>query len=540
MLSCFSRPWELISALELSVSAAADNGSVDYSAVRYAISNGISEARHASTGEKLAGREIEWQRKTLTLYELPGPAIEGDSAVYEKIQMSERADVITDELNISYSRKMTADHKACFEALFNLAYFIRRDVLSADKIRPPIYYWEEVCGSLSAYSDDDGAGQAMIVDLARELPRYMDPIISHPKRALRRVRDLERIQRVREIDKACLIDLARRPGTGIAEKAGAKQRILAVRREETRNTLENRVVLHCCDLIQRAAKRYRSDPAHINLTDEQSARKKAVGKIDRTAKGWRRSESLQDVKALSVPCKQPNYVLLQNPHYSHVWNYYRQLVKNEEVRAKVWRWPRRLWGDVAATALADLIPKWIWAQGLPHNIPVVEERVASGLREFSQGRFLCDDIMPGPYILGRSDQDFGTLHIVDVAGLQSLYPEESRLKLLNMDYCMVWNTSAGRRLLPVYCLFDDQDNREESLLSEGSDASKHLLKVSRDVVGVLLVRPGNGAGSIQHTLVQDLMFGVWDLSVSLRPREMDSGIMSPAVSPLTWLMGNLS
>jgi hypothetical protein len=190
--------------------------------------------------------------------------------------------------------------------------------------------------------------------------------------------------------------------------------------------------------------------------------------------------------------------------------------------------------------LADLIPEWIRAQGLLFNIPVVKERVVSGLREFSQGRFLCDDIMPGPYILGRSDQDFGTLYVVDADGLQSLYPEESRLKLLNMDYCLVWITQTGRRFLPVYCLFYDQDNRGKSLLSEGSDASKHLLKVSRDVVGVLLVRPGNGAGVMQHTLVEDRTFGVWDLSVSLQSREMDSGIMSPAVSPLTWLMGNLS
>jgi hypothetical protein len=469
------------------------------------------------------------------LFEMPGPAIEGDSARFEKIVLSEQDDRVLGVLNLLYPPKVQDGHEARFDTVLNLAYFIRRDVLLADKVRPPVRYWGAVCETITDHSDDDPARQALVVDIAQELPRYMDPIILHPKRALQRVRDLERIQRVREIDKACLIDMARRPGIGIAEKAGAKQRILAVRRQETRNTLENRVVLHCCDLLQLAAKRYLSDHEHISSA--KSKRKQAVYRISRTANVWRRSESLQGVKPLSFPCKQPNYVLLQNPHYSRVWNYYRQLVKNEEIRAKVWRWPRRLWSDVAATALAGQILEWIREKNLPINIPVAEERVAGGLHDFSQGRFLSDDTMPGPYILGRSEQDFGTLYIMDAAGLQNLFPGENRLELLNMDYCLVWVSSGHRRLMPVYCLFPDPEEPEDAVLTKGKDAEDHLLKVSRDVVGVLLVRPATGAGVVRHSVLTECTFGVWDLSVSLRPGELIYRGEPSSLSPLAWLMG---
>ncbi|MDD4357555.1 MAG: DUF2357 domain-containing protein [Smithellaceae bacterium] len=531
MQRCFSRPWELISILEAS---AGDVGSVSYKAARYVVSDGVPEARQAATGEGIEGRELEWLDRRFMLYEMPGPAVDGDSARFEKIVLSEQDDRVVGVLNLLYPPKMQDGHEACCDAMLNLAYFIRRDVLCADKVRPPVRCWGAVFKAMNDHSDDDPARQALIVDIALELPRYMDPIILHPKRALQRVRDLERIQRVREIDKACLIDMARRPGTGIAEKAGAKQRILAVRRQETRNTLENRVVVHCCELVHRAAKRYLSDHEHVS--DRKSKRKRAVNRVSRTAKDWRRSELLQGVKPLSVPCKQPNYVLLQNPHYSRVWNFYRQLVKNEEIRTKMWRWPRRLWSDVAAAALAGQVLEWIREQNFPLNIAVVEERVAGGLHEFSQGRFLCDDIMPGPYILGRSEQNFGTLYIVDTAGLQKLFPDEHRLELLNMDYCLVWVWPGGRRLLPVYCFFADEDEPEATFLTEGSDAAKHLLKVNRDVVGVMLVRPAMGDGVVRHSLVPERAFGVWDLSVSLRPGELISRDVFSSLSPLSWLM----
>jgi hypothetical protein len=532
MLCFFFRPWELISILE---SVNVVDSSADYDSARYVVSKDSPEVHHAVTGERLTGWEFEWRDEKYILHELPGPAVEGDSAVFEKMLISEYGGRITGELFLSYPRKVPDGRETFFDSMLNLAYFTLRDVLETDKVRPPIQYWGTVCEAMMNHFDDDPAHQGLIVDIALDLPRYMDPIIMRPKRALRRVRDLERIQRVREIDKACIINLARRPGTGIAEKAGAKQRILSVRRHETRNILENRVVLHCCDFVYRAAMRYLSDHEHVS--DKQSKRKRAVARIARTAKVWRRNESLQDVRPLSVPCKQPNYVLLQNPHYSRVWNYYRQLVKNEEIRAKVWRWPRRLWSDVSAAALASLIPKWIRALNLTLELPVVEERVVGGLREFSQGRFLCDDIMPGPYILGRSEQEYGTLYIIDAIGLKNLYPDESRLGLLNMDYCLVWVWTGGRRLLPIYCLLADEKEPHDAVLSEGLDAAEHLMKVSLDLVGIMLVRPVTSAGMVRQTLVPESVFSVWDIPVSLRPGELNKMDMPSAVSPLAWLMG---
>ena len=111
------------------------------------------------------------------------------------------------------------------------------------------------------------ARMALIVRLSREQPlhRALAAISPHPRRILQRYRDNTPISRIQELDSACIRDYARRPGVTASEKAGARQCLLAVRRREQRDTLENRVA---CWVMERIA--FRS--AHIVRKQRLSAR----------------------------------------------------------------------------------------------------------------------------------------------------------------------------------------------------------------------------------------------------------------------------
>ena len=317
---------------------------------------------------------------------------------------------------------------------------------------------------------------------------------------------------MREIDKACLINLARRPGLAVAEKAGPRQRILAVRREETNNTLENRVVRHCCKLIRRAAERYLA--FHHDVDIGRSPRKQHVSDFHRKAIRWNDCEELRNVGILTVPCKSPNYVLLQNPHYVRIWQAYVTLVKNEELRASVWRWQRRLWKDIATVGFSELVTNWVEQLNLPVKVSVVEDRVVGGARSFSQGCFINHDVLPGPYILGQSRERAGTLYVVDHAGLERLHPE-SEILLMNADFYLVWEGLDQRKVIPVYCRVLSNSVSESECLREGQDAINGLTPFYPEATGVVFLRPSLSRSRMSASLGAETTAGFWDVGLSI-------------------------
>ena len=242
-------PWELRSALE--------NGSLDKHPPKKVsfidgasvVGNNKTDVYCSISGKKLNYKSFDWKQNKFYLLELPGPAMDGDAKFHENMHVQSLNGQIVNTFDLVYPANKPNQieiRSICFDSLLNAAYFLRANVLKSDKAMPPTIYLEKVLEEICSYVDNDPARQAAIVDMADKLPLHLEKITKQPRRTLKRIRDQERIQRVREMDKACLINLARRPGVAIAEKAGPRQRILAVRREETNNTLENRVVRHCC------------------------------------------------------------------------------------------------------------------------------------------------------------------------------------------------------------------------------------------------------------------------------------------------------
>ena len=486
------------------------------------------------SGVKLARRIIWWRGDCYSLFEFPGPAENGDSSRNEKVHIEDEQQNNVAAVEVAYSSNAKNTGAACFDALLNAAYYLRSKVLKSDAARAPVQYLSDMLEQFLKYVDDDPARQASIVDLSHELPVHMEKITNQPKRALKRVREMERIQRVREIDKACLVNLARRPGITVAEKAGPRQRILAVRRQETCDTLENRVARHCCRLIRRSADHYLSFHYYVNTKD--SHRKKEVEVFQRKAIKWAASEVFQGVAGLSVPCKSPNFALLQNPHYARIWKAYVTLVKNEEIRASVWRWQRQLWRDLAVVGFSKLVYQWIESLNAGVKIPVAQDCVVSGTRRFSQGRFINSDSLPGPYIIGESNGQTGTLYIVDNVGLERLYPQHANLPLMLADIYLIWEGETQRKVIPVYCQLFDLDLSAEESMKKGYSAVVNLVPFYPEFDGVLIIRPGLDNSELNASLAPVTRKWVWDVKLSINPSGWifhDEFINS---SPIKWLI----
>lgn len=413
--------------------------------------NNENEVTNATTGEKFPSKIIS---ESHHLFELPGPAIKGD--------MSRQMTIDIDNIqkyklqfypssNIEDYAHQIEQFEYFFDRIMNAMLFLFRTCLKVDKYPKTSIYWEEILDDIHKNKNDDHAKYALVVDLAR-LPELINPvgrITQKPKRVLRRVHAQERIQKVQEVDIKCIIDLARRPGSILAEKAGSKQRILAIKREENINILENRVAKHCCALAAKASKRYLDEHKDIKISD--SKRKEAVQKLFKESKRLPEISSFSDVVNLNEPCRQPNYTLMQNADYYKVWKAYIQLVKNEDLRADLWKWNRRMWVDYLGLFLSDVLfsfqktmtDKYLYEIG---------EKTVFGKRKHDAGLWFIYDTLPGPYIVHPTSNKTGTLYFIqgDYDTLINLSESTSDLSVLNADYLLIYLYAEKKTVLPIY------------------------------------------------------------------------------------------
>lgn len=111
-------------------------------------------------------------------------------------------------------------------------------------------------------SEDAGLPQMhIIVRHAREVSTVLERLGKRPRKVLRRVNRSLPVGRVQEIDRRAMLWMARQPGEQLAEKAGDRQRLLAVAREENFDILENRVLRAYAEMATRVGRDSGSQPA---------------------------------------------------------------------------------------------------------------------------------------------------------------------------------------------------------------------------------------------------------------------------------------
>jgi len=186
----------------------------------------------------------------------------------------------------------------------------------------------------------------VIVRQARELTRVMDLLERRPRRALRRVQKAMPVGRVQEIDRRAMLWLARQPGESLAKKAGDRQRIQAVAREENFDTLENRVLRAYAELAARVARDYLAR----NRTKLATRRATDVERFMRRCQRFAKDLLHRGVR-LAEPGVTPNFVLQQNPEYRAIWVAWQELRKQRPIDDDLWRWQSQSWAEYCALAV---------------------------------------------------------------------------------------------------------------------------------------------------------------------------------------------
>lgn len=239
---------------------------------------------------------------------------------------------------------------------------------------------------------------ALIVRIAQQMHRRLPDIIPAMRKILLRERDLVALHRVQETDNACLRWYARQPGKTTTEKAGSKQKLLAIVRRESFDTLENRVLKDFMRRCSQEAARY--------LTVEVSPRMQGTSRAGEV----RRYKNLCNLSMtnpcfeqvnLPAPGTPPNYVLQNDLRYRTVWHWYKQLLRHADVEDQIWDWQPRTWADVMRLLVGAALEQLTTEHRLQDGV-VFEKLAHAPLRlraEQSLGSRILPGSEPGPFLV---------------------------------------------------------------------------------------------------------------------------------------------
>lgn len=311
----------------------------------------------------------------------------------------------------------------------------------------------QVALNLLAETDwaDDFMRKPLIVDLAEKQQYPLKEIARGAKKILRRRREMERISKAREFDKASLIRIAQLPGRTVPEKAGPRQRIPAVKRYETSDTLENRVVEHFCTLSE----------AEL-IRNERNARSKLRGEWLKLATSFvslckrvKRSDDFVSIQKLKSPCLAPNFTLEQNCNYRLIWKGYQKLIKRQTEREECWAWARRLFLNRAYVYMAELF------FSILSSCKIVHEPYFKHLRtrlSHQHGLWFDGQSLPGPKVIEDERQGFLTIYLLSHEDLISGFGF-LKISHLNADAYLLVFGEGEVKACPIYAYVGSVETR---------------------------------------------------------------------------------
>ena len=268
--------------------------------------------------------------------------------------------------------------------------------------------WEEVEGWLGKQSESSEPRRALIVEIAESLSASIGHRARHLRRILLRRRDLVPVHSIKQLDEECLRWYIRQPGETLAEKAGHKQEIMSVVRQETFDTLENRILKDFLRRSIHAGSRYVR-----RFQDEYPNSKRILG-VQKYVRTCEEALTLPEFDAVQRPRPGalPNYVLQSDARYRDIWTWYQKLLRNQDSEEQIWNWQGRLWADVCrllvgATCHFLIAGSRASARDALTRAPLFVER------EGRLGSRLGDSWGPGPLLARRTAGSERVLSIVD-------------------------------------------------------------------------------------------------------------------------------
>lgn len=153
-------------------------------------------------------------------------------------------------------------------------------------------------------------------------------LLESPKNEIIRSHERMNIYQAREIDSAGIMEISRRPGRTVKEKVAVKPTILAVKREQGADTLENRLLKkYLIRLVNVLDERQK---CFDELENEDSTLSRLYSVIRR----WLKSEEADRIgKWQNLP---PNNILLHDKNYRKIWRGWQFLLDLDEMVLNDW------------------------------------------------------------------------------------------------------------------------------------------------------------------------------------------------------------
>jgi hypothetical protein len=204
------------------------------------------------------------------------------------------------------------------------------------------------------------ANLPLVISLERqyELARKLREIGTKMRHQLRRKAELMPIGRIQEMDSYCLRDYIRRPGHSPEEKAGAKQQLMGIVREQNFNTIENRFLVY-----------FAGNLLHLECFCYEKSKAKAheneVKKFRQTIDIFKGSPLVENISSRHFKLTKPNYVLLQNPIYNSFYRAYLDYVYKRSEKERLWSYRTKLLGDTVYLCLTAALLRFQGVQLKP-------------------------------------------------------------------------------------------------------------------------------------------------------------------------------
>lgn len=269
--------------------------------------------------------------------------------------------------------------------------------------------WSRVWDWLGQRSKSSDPRRSLIVEIAESLGSSIGDRARHLRRILLRRREIVSVQRINQLDEECLRWYIRQPGETLAEKAGHRQELMSVVRQETFDTLENRVLK---DLLRRCI---RASARYLQRFQKDFPNSGQILRVRRFAQTCDEALCLPEMEGIRRPRPgfQPNYVLQSDERYREIWRWYKKLLQNQDSEDQIWSWQSRLWADVCRLLLGSACylklvgeKKLDFGESLPVRAPFFINR------ESVLGSRLIRAWGPGPLPVRRGSAFGGVLSVV--------------------------------------------------------------------------------------------------------------------------------
>ncbi|CDR33583.1 DUF2357 domain-containing protein [Criblamydia sequanensis] len=193
---------------------------------------------------------------------------------------------------------------------------------------------------------------SLLIKLARDklLNKALSHVLKNPNKVLKRERVLQNIAKANEFDAGCLQWYIQQPGNSLREKAGHKQKLLSMSRQDNINLLENRVSKWVCDKLIHLAHAYLRDNKNYCSSDKYLE----VRSFEARIKAPITQNFLNEVSSCEHHFK-PNFVLMQHVHYRHIWRVYQELRNQQKIEDECWKWQTNLWCETGRQLMGAIM-----------------------------------------------------------------------------------------------------------------------------------------------------------------------------------------